>query len=221
MGRVIPSLIMLASLLGLVWLGDTPWICDEPLLISNALAANASDRWVAHGRMGTRAIPYGPVPTWIYQILLRCTHDPILLLGLRVVLCQGMAAAALIWLGRLLPLHRWFLVTLLLSPYFWFFGRLPWDNSFTIPLAALLVAAYLAFQAGRSRFSLAVFIACLGLLPLVHLMALAIVVPFAVPLPLVKVKRWACRRHWLVVVGTAVPLAGFAAPYLGSVYAEP
>jgi hypothetical protein len=98
------------------------------------------------------------------------------------------------------------------------FGRLAWDNSFTIPVAAVLVPSYLAFQAGRSRFSLAVFLTCLGLLPLIHLMSLAIVVPFA--LHLLLVHRRALLQHWLVVVGAAVPFALVGGLYLSSLYAD-
>src|SRR3954462_8805927 len=115
-GRVAFALtVATVCLLPTVWPGDTPWVNDEPNLIGNALRANAAHHLAPVGPFaplavnpapppapvglfGSFGVPYGPLPTQIYQALLLLTHDPLTLVVIRAILCTGGTAAGLLWL---------------------------------------------------------------------------------------------------------------------------
>ena len=83
-------LLVLAALVPVVmWPGDVSWLIDEPRLIANAFYFN-QDHMPAHtGLFGNFGVPYGPVPTQTYQVLLWFTHDPETLVVLRGLLSPG------------------------------------------------------------------------------------------------------------------------------------
>ncbi|MEN6458274.1 MAG: hypothetical protein ABFC63_05040 [Thermoguttaceae bacterium] len=176
------AILGLFSLISLLWIGDVPWISDEPALVWMALDANQAGHLASLGLTGSRGVAYGPLPIWCYQLLLTLTHNMLAVVCMRTIVFLAVTGLALVWLVRLLGRDsraRWFFVTVPLSPFFWFYARLPWDNSFAIPLAALLVAATVAFFRHRSAVALMTAVFCLGAMPLIHLMTLPLVIPAA------------------------------------------
>src|SRR5688572_19572819 len=127
-----------------LWAGDISWMNDEPRLLAKAYHANARFRPETEGLSGNFGIPYGPLPTHIYQLLLLITHDPVTLATIRAALCAGVTAIALLWLARSLRLNPWFAAAIVLAPYVWMYNRILWDASFAIPIGALALAAYAA-----------------------------------------------------------------------------
>ena len=83
-----------ACLVPLIWPGDIPFINDEPQLIANALRANAEGRLASIGLMGTYGFSYGPLPTWIYQMLLTATRDLVAVTVLHALLMSTVTGAA-------------------------------------------------------------------------------------------------------------------------------
>ena len=72
---------------------------------------------------------YGPAVAagdWWRLITAAFLHANIVHIGLNML---GLA-----WLGRTLRLNRWLVPVVLWSPWFWFYGRLLWDNTFAIPI---------------------------------------------------------------------------------------
>src|SRR4051794_952091 len=176
-GRIAFALLVAAvCLLPAVWPGDTPWVHDEPNLIANALRANAAHHLAPVGLFGSFGVPYGPLPTQVYQALLLLTHDPLTMVAIRAVLCMAVTAAGLLWLGRTLRLTRWFVPAVLLSPYLWLFSRLLWDNTFAIPVGVVGLAAYASFLATRSGRSLVLAVGCGLALLSIHFMAAPLVI---------------------------------------------
>jgi 4-amino-4-deoxy-L-arabinose transferase-like glycosyltransferase len=195
------------ALMPLIWIGDVSFIMDEPLLIEKALRANAEGQLETLGLEGTRGFHYGPLPTWIYQALLALTHDLVSVAALRCLLANGVIALSLVWLAHTLVLPLAFGALLLLSPYLWFYARFLWDNTFLLPLSALLLASTFAFLREPRTWKLVLACACLLALPLVHLMSAAIVAPVA--LYLVATRPAALLRAWLPLsVLLAVVVAG-------------
>lgn len=195
-----------------LWPGDIQWVNDEPLLIGNALAANRDGRWVTYGLLGTAGTVYGPLPTWLYQLYLKVSHDLVALVVLKAFLSTALVAVALWWLQRTAKLWPYFPLAVVCSPYLYFYARVLWDNTLGIPLSAMAVAAHAAYLLHGRRFSLAVLIICCGALPLVHLMSVALVVPVAVHLLAV---RW--RSLWrdkLVVLGVSAVMVALSMPYV-------
>ena len=96
------------------------------------------------GLVGTHGIYYGPLPVWIYQVLLLATGGHLLaLVSLRSVLFMLITAAALVDIAKTTGWWKWFVPIILAGPYLWLFGRDPWDNTFCIPFGAVLIAAHL------------------------------------------------------------------------------
>lgn len=155
--RGVGALAVLLSLLALVRLlfpGDIAFIADEPVLIDRALDALESGTIPLSGLQGTRGVPYGPLATWFYQFLLVFTSDLRWVAVAKIVVVSGLSGLALVLLAssvsRLTPVLGAFAF---LSPYLWFYARDLWDNSFTTPFSAMLLAAYARYLAsGRERW---------------------------------------------------------------------
>lgn len=209
--RVALAALALVCLLPLVWLGDIPFINDEPLLIAAAVDANRAGHLASAGLTGTYGFIYGPLPTWVYQALTAVHHDLLVVAVLHTLLVTVTTAGALWWLSRSLGLSLWFAPVPLLSPYFWFYARVLWDNPFLIPLGALAVAGYAAYLHSRSSAGLRVSIAATVAIPLVHLMSVALIVPLAAHMLFV---------HWRALVAHARSVAaiGMVALFLAWPY---
>ncbi len=144
--------LVFAALVPLLWPGDVPFIHDEPQLVAKAVAANAEGRLAPLGLLGTFGVTYGPLPVWMYQALLWVTHDLVPVALAHAALMAFVSAGALWSLARTLGLWPGFAAVPLLTPYFWFYARVMWDNTLLLPLAALAYAGYAAFLGAAIRF---------------------------------------------------------------------
>jgi hypothetical protein len=211
--------IVATCLVPIVWPGDVPFINDEPLLIARAVDANQKGVPAETGLLGTYDVVYGPVPIWVYQPLVAVTHNLVVIAVLHALLMAATTAGALWWLSRSLRFWVWFVPVPLLSPYFWFYARVLWDNPFLIPLGALAIAGYAAFLNSGSPGGLRVSVAAITAIPLVHLMGLALVVPLAAHIAAVRWRGVWAHRVSLAVM--AVPAAALAWPYLKYLASRP
>jgi hypothetical protein len=229
-----PVLVLLAIVLitGLLFPGDATFMSDEALLLQHALSANHQPLHVfglslpftpaAVGLPGTRGAYYGPLPIWIYQMLLATTHNPIDLVIMRALLFSASTALALTWLARSMRLNLWFAVLSMLSPWLFNSSRALWDNTFCIPLAAVAVAAYGDFLKTPRRWPLLLSAIALAAMTLVHLMSLALIAAVMIHFLLFG-RRWLARFRWsLLLVGVIWACAFW--PYfkvLSSLYRPP
>ena len=173
--------VTLAVALGtaVLWVGDMPWINDEPRLLVNAFHANRGGTLAQRGLRGNFGISYGPIATQLYQVMLLASDDLLTVAALRAASCALLTAAALLWLAQTLCLPRWFVLAIVLAPYVWHYHRVLWDASFAVPIGALALAAYAAFLRHRSTPALAVATVCTFALPLIHPQGLPLFVPIA------------------------------------------
>lgn len=189
-------------LLAVLWPGDIQWNGDQLLLVERALASTAAGRLATVGLMGTRGLPYGPLPTWIYQGLLALTHDPLKLVLIRSAAAMGATALALLWLGKGLRMSRLFIAAVLASPHLVYYSRMLWDNTFCIPLSALLLASYFHYLRTSSAWSFRVALASLLILPTIHLMSVPIC--GAVAVDMVLHPRDTLRWKWTCILALSV-----------------
>jgi len=193
--------------------GDAPWINDEPILMEMAIRYNhtASDIYgfdlpftpCPYGLEGTRGARYGPLPVWVDQIFLGFTSNIVAMVACRAMLFSGLTALGVASLARTLRLSPWFAVVTMCSPWLWIFSRSLWDSTWCIPLCAILFASYAAFLAKPAASSMCLTLLSGILLPLVHLTAVAMVLPVAVHLLIVhhrSVWRWKWRLGAIVLV---------------------
>jgi hypothetical protein len=184
--------------------GDAGWVNDEPTLMEMAIAYNHTASHLygislpftpsPFGLVGTHGERYGPAAVWLDQLFLVFTHNLIHMLAVRAVLCSALTAVALCWLAKTLRLSPWFAVITMLSPMIWLFSRQLWDNTLCIPLSALLLASYASFLAAAKPWTLISVIVCCFVLPTIHLMAIAMVLPVLLHLLLFHRDRiWAWR----------------------------
>ena len=191
--------------------GDVQWVNDEPLLLFNALEANAGARLATRGLLGNLGVIYGPFPTWLYQAYLLFSRDVVTLVALRAILVTAVTAAALLWVSRGLSLWPWFVVPLLLSPHLWFYARVVWDNTFNIPLSALAMAAFVRLLEGPSRRTAALLSFCMVAMLLTHLMSLALVAAVVAVLAALRGREMWSQR--LALAAGALPLVVAGLPY--------
>jgi hypothetical protein len=192
----------------LIWPGDVPFINDEPLLVINAVRANHAGHLAEQGLLGTFGFTYGPLPTWVYQALTAISHDLVVLATLHGAVMVFATAGAMWWISRSLRLWPWFACVPLLSPYFWFYSRVLWDNPFLIPLGALAIAGYAAYLAWESPRGLRLSVAAMIGILLVHLMGLALVVPLALHMLAIRSRAlWRHRISIALIVSAGVAMA--------------
>lgn len=194
------------------WPGDAPWINDEPVLISNALAANHNGKLAGHGLQGSFGATYGPVPTWIYQVLLGFTHDLVLISLLKNSLSFIILFVCLFLISKKLGIIRQPILLIFVSPYICFYGRILWDNCFLIPVSALLILFFILFSFKRSicYFFILVFLSII--LIHIHLMAVLLICPFAAMM-LVFEWRW-FKNHPFSVLAGIVAFSLSCLPYI-------
>ncbi len=170
--------------------GDTPYLLDEPNLMHTALLSNhqPSEHFGVHlpftlcarnPTSGARQVHYGPAPLWLYQLILAITTDPILVMEIHALLLASLTALALVWLARSMNITPWLAVVMMFSPLLWLYHRRFWDISLCIPLSAMSIAAYADFLITRRASRLYVTAVFFAILPIVHLMSLALIVPIA------------------------------------------
>ena len=221
---VLALLLVLFGAFRLVWLGDAPFINDEPRLLGLALEANRTGALASRGIMGSRGVQYGPFAVWFYQAALKITHDPVALVGIRAFLVTLVTGLSLFWIARLLPRLVAPLGALaFLSPYLWFYSRQLWDNSFCIPLSALAFASYLAFTARPRAWVLVVTALSLTFMFLTHLMSLAVILPILGHFVWVH-RKWIVRRWWvagLLAAGAFLLSWGYISYLLGAPFKPP
>ena len=199
--------VALAVLFAMLFPADVPWICDEPMLIHNALQANAVESLAPHGLMGTQGVQYGPLPTWFYQAYLSFSHNMVLLVTVRALLFAAVLVAALACVARVARLSKWGICLLLFSPSIWLYSRLIWDNTFCIPLSLVAVAFYALFLNGRRWAAGATILACGGLL-LVHLMSVPLIAAITLHAVCYR-RRELFQARWAIVAALAgVGIAG-------------
>jgi hypothetical protein len=210
-GPIPRALLIAACVIPVVWPGDISFINDEPMLIINAVRANAAGRLAETGLVGTFGFTYGPFPTWVYQALTTLSHDLVIVAALHAMLVTAATAVGLWWLSRSLGLWPWFAAVPLLSPYFWFYARVLWDNPFLIPLGTLAVAGYAASLTTNSAWGFRVAVVAAIAMLLVHLMSLALVVPLGIHLLAIRRRAlWSQRLS----VAAMITVAGVTAwPY--------
>ncbi len=212
-------LLVLFGAVRFVWLGDAPFINDEPRLLGMALEANRQGTLAGQGLMGSLGIRYGPLAVWFYQAALLLTRDPVKIVAFRVLAVSLVTGLSILWIARLLPRLSAPLGALaFLSPYLWFYSRQLWDNNFCIPLSSLAFASYLAFTK-RPRVGVlgAVFLSWTFLF-LTHLMALAVIVPMGIHFILVH-RKWIARRWWVALLfaaGAAALSSGYLSYLAGA-----
>jgi hypothetical protein len=168
----------------LIWPQDAPFIYDEPWLFLKAHEANKNHLLAEIGLYGTVGIPYGPVPTWIYQGLLLTTRSPSWWITLHAGFMIVSIAIGLLLLSRALKLWKWFIPIILASPYLWFYARQIWDNSFILAFSAIGLGAYSYFHLNRSKVFLLLAVVSTSVLPLIHFMALPLVMALALHMAL-------------------------------------
>jgi len=214
--RAITALALaIACVIPALWPGDIPFINDEPQLITSAVSANHAHQLAKVGLLGTYGFAYGPAPTWVYQLLMAVSHDLVLVAVLHALLMSVTTGVALWWLSRSLGLWVWFAPLPLLSPYFWFYSRVLWDNPFVIPLGALALAGYAAHNQSGSSAGLRVSVAALVLLPLVHLMSLALVAPLAAHMIVIRGRSlWTHKVSLTAIIAAVCVLAWPYCTYL-------
>jgi hypothetical protein len=213
--RLVVFLVLLGCL-RLAFPGDISFIADEPLIIDRALDANDAGTLVSAGLQGTRGARYGPAPTWFYQMALSMTSDLRWVAVARIALVTALTGLAIVILARTLEgLSPVLGAFAFLSPYLWFYSRDLWDNSFAIPLSALLFATYAAYH-GTGRMSWLAWTAFFGLLSfLTHFMTAPLIGAVALHFLLTRWRTLVESRRF--ALGFAVILATcivITVPYL-------
>jgi hypothetical protein len=177
--------LLLALVVYCLFPGNVDWICDQPILIAKALEANRLNRWGELGIAGGNGTFYGPVPNFIYQVLLNITHDLVNIVVIKVVLSFGMILLGLWRISQDLELRKEGIFFALLSPLIYFYTRSLWDNVFLIPISAIYCSAIIGYLTKRRGSDFALAIASGWLLFNIHLMSLIILVPGVIALNLV------------------------------------
>jgi hypothetical protein len=201
---------------------DFPWFFDMSYIFQLALHFNATPSHVfglslpftpaPYGFIGTHGVRYGPLPIWIDQLFLACTHSLILMGAIRAFFVAGLIAFALIWLMRLMGMSPWLAVVIMLSPWLWYYSRQLWDNSLNLPVTALLFVSYGQFLQSRKPWLICLAAVCAASACLIHLSAVPIVAAIAFH---AIVFEWRSIAKVILPLGiTCLAMFAISIPYL-------
>jgi hypothetical protein len=206
---------LLIVVLTMLWPGDNHWFGDDIDLIRFATQANDQHRLVSAGLGGSYGYPYGPIPSQIYQVLCLISRNPIVLTRLHAALFGGGTALALFYLASVLGMSPWLVPLMLLGPYFWYYTRLLWDNTFAIPIGTLLLASYGDYLRKPTLVKFYIWVICGLTLPFIHLMTLPLA--GAVGLHAMVVQRREFLRRWIGLLIIAGCIAITCGAYINRV----
>lgn len=162
-----------ASLLALLYPGNTVWLGDEARLMALALDANGAGRPAVQGLSGDI---YGLPVVWLNQALLLFSADPVTVTAVKTVLLLLLTWGALLKLARLFYLPAGPGAALwLCSPFVWFFLRMPWSHVWLPPLSLWSAVCFGLWLREAKMFRLAA-LAFLSLLMFV-LSPVSVVIP--------------------------------------------
>jgi len=214
MNRNLPYFLSVAFLfaLTLIYPGDAPFLNDEGQLILRALNANEARTIPSVGLQGSVGIQYGPVATWIYQILLFITHDLVWVVEIKILLTLAIVFYSFYQIGSLLKLDRRPMLLVLASPFLFFYARLPWDNCFLVPLSSVFLLHFVRFSFQPSRKSLGWLLLMASLMAQVHLMSAMLFIPL-LGISLIASRKWIIEQWKSSLISLLLPLS-LAIPYL-------
>ena len=207
--------LIVAFAFPLLFPGQTPFVNDEPGLITMALDLNAQGQIAHYGYAGSQGRRYGPLVLWVFQLILSVTHDPIAVMTIYIAILSATLVGGLAWIQRATGLWRWGLLAIAMSPYAWFYRRMLWDNVFNIGLGTLALAAYASFLARPRSWILALSLYLAGLMLLVHLMAAPLIAAIGTHLLIFRWNEARSRLIFIAIAGIAVFATGWVYwPYL-------
>lgn len=208
------------TVLRLLDLGTAPFIQDEPaiqLMLDDHLAAHTLP---THGVMGTKGLVYGPTAAWLYMPVRLFTDDVTWIIAMHAALqCIGLVLLFLAIrasAGKDTALWTWLLVAA--SPYLFFYARLAWDNTFLVPLVALVL--FLLVYIERRPGGIAAWTGLgvvLGLIFDLHLMALPVIAAAVITLAPIALQARRSPRVGVGVLLATVAAGSIATPYLREV----
>lgn len=198
--------------------GLAPFVFDEPffqILIDWHMGNHA---FPASSIPGNAGIPYGPTALWFYGLIRQFTPRIEIL-----VLCHAaLSTCGVIMLASLLRRHFGrgaALLALLLmaaSPLLYFYSRMLWDNSITIPLTAALLSLTLSLVRRRSAALCVGWGLVAALLFNLHLMNTAIIGACALYLLVAGRGRGGTLKF---VMLSAMPFLAVSSAYLSRIIA--
>ena len=120
-----------------IFLGDTPFINDQPIL---QLLLDTHEEWgtrPVHGLYGSHLIPYGPTALWLYDAIRLFSLDHYFILIVFITLqCLGLVLFYLALCNLFSKSNAvWPFLLATSSPYLYFYSRLMWDNNFLVPIS--------------------------------------------------------------------------------------
>jgi hypothetical protein len=212
------GVVLIALSAGFIAPGATSFGPDEAALIGKALLANQNNELAAVGLTGTFGLPYGPVPTWIYQGLLQVSHEPETIVSLRAIGFLLVTGFALLSLARSARLPVWLAPITIALPWVWCHARQPWDNSFLIPFSAIAFAGAARWFQSHSPTSLLVtLLGCFAMVS-THLMSLPVLAAIGL---ISLVHRRALVRQWSVILCATAIFCASHYPYLSQLAQGP
>lgn len=216
------NLFWLASLLllvaYLVFPGNVDWICDQPLLIAKALESNQFNRWGDFGIAGGNGTVYGPVPNFLYQLLLTLTHDLKALVVIKALFSFLLIFISLFRISQDLNLTKWGILFSFLSPLIYFYSRSLWDNVFLIPFSALFSSAVIRFCLKQSWIEFIIAVITAGILFHIHLMSTIVIIPGMALLNFLAFKRKG--RDLSLLLATQLFILFLSWPYLKTLFID-
>lgn len=193
--------IVIASLISLVFPGDAPFIYDEPSLFLSAYIANLNHSLASTGLAGSIGVKYGPLPTWIYQVILIITNSPASWVLIKALFMISIITGGLFLMARATGLWKWVIPLALTSPYIWYYSRNLWDNVFLLPFSSLAIGSYAYYLSCKSSKALLCAFAMALLMPFIHFMAIPLSVVILMHMGLFTWKQtWKVRTCAVLIV---------------------
>ncbi len=210
--RIFLILALAVVALYFIFPGDIPFISDSPDTIRKALQANDAGELARQGTMGSFGVSYHAVSTWIYQALLRVTHDLERMVLVKTVISLVLTLSGLVYIGNRLKFNWLPVLLMLLSPFLYMYHRVLWDNVWMIPASIWLFAAYVLYTQTFKPVALVLGVAMGVFMFHIHPMAAWFCVAWGLTMLIFHAKKLK-RKGWTATI-ILVAGAALSAPYI-------
>jgi 4-amino-4-deoxy-L-arabinose transferase-like glycosyltransferase len=207
-----PAVAIIFALIALrfIFIGDTPFINDEPWFVGFGLDFLETGKWLTLGLEGKMGVKYGPYTAWFFGALLAISKNLLTVVALKVFVISAIQCVASWFLWKSVEnISKWFLVPIFASLYLFIYSRMLWDLQ--ISLTFLAVSAYLYFLKEERSYKLLVSLIALVLSTLTHLMSLPTALAIGVHF-LATRWRW-MRENKMATLGLVAVFLVIGGPY--------
>lgn len=155
--------------ISLLWPEDLRWGgIEEPIIISEALRANAHHELSSYRFYGSSGVRSHSFKIWIYQLALSVTHDLVKIVLVQRLVILLVVLFGIVYLSKALGYNKYMIFIYFFSFVWYWWTKTLYPEIFFIPLSLLIFVSYAAFYNNKSVLPLIIILSCIVVMIHIH-----------------------------------------------------